>query len=96
MSLNVLEISMFAVFWRNLPASTLGFPFIIKNDGWDEHEFDSFDKALQYARDWMYNDNLELEPDQPLDYSGDGHFIEIRTINKENTNEQSREESVQV
>ena len=71
---------MFAVFWRNLPASTVGFPQIIKDDGWDNNQFTTFEEAQTYARDWMNDDDLKLEPDKPFDYSGQGHFVEIKTV----------------
>lgn len=71
---------MFAVFWRELPASTVGFPFILQGEGWDNHEFETLEAAQEYAKDWMEDDDLELYPDKPFDYSGQGHLIEIRIV----------------
>jgi len=71
---------MFAVFWRDRPASTEGFPMLLKGQGWDQHQFATFEEAHQYMQDWMDDEDLELNPNEPFDYSGQGHFVEIRAL----------------
>ena len=70
---------MFAVYWRDRPANAKSF-FLVEGDGWDNNEFATLEEAQQYVRDWMNDDDLTLEPDKPFDYSGQGHFVEIRTV----------------
>lgn len=83
-------MTKFCVFDNNKPASTVEFPQIRKCEGWDNHEFDSFPKAVAYAFSWL-GTIATTEPEDFLnggfDYSGHGDIIEIREVNNEATKE---------
>ncbi|MDE1833835.1 MAG: hypothetical protein KGH64_00695 [Candidatus Micrarchaeota archaeon] len=72
----------YRVYDNNKPASVKGFPLLAKL-GWDNHEFDTWDEAFEYAKKWLGDyDNLPetmLERTSfKVEYSGYGDYLEIR------------------
>jgi hypothetical protein len=78
---------MFAVYDCGKPASEVGYPSM-EYFGWKKHTFETFEEARSYAWKWLgiYGGSYDgktgvnLEVNKPHDYSGGGHFIEIRKI----------------
>ncbi len=70
------------VFDNGKPASMAGF-LELRHSCWATHEFDTYGQALKYAQQWLgewWDEDLDIEPNEPTDYSGYGDMIEIRKL----------------
>lgn len=67
---------MFTVYESGIPAR---YPYFNIHESWKKCSFDTFEEAFAYAQKWLgiYED-LHLELNKPVDYSGYGSTIEIR------------------
>ncbi len=71
---------MYGVYWNDQPASVVGYPEV-KGEGWENHQWSEFQKAVDYANDWLqypYTLPMEVEPD--VIYELQDNCIEIRTM----------------
>jgi len=69
----------YAVFDNEKPARH---PDHTVHKSWSNHRFGSLSEAVNYAHNWLGSagyDGLVLKPNCPVDYSGFGDTIEIRT-----------------
>lgn len=81
---------MFQVFDGNRPAdSRIWGKHLRDGSCWNNSIFSTFDEALAYARKWLGpnhggsedgKEGINLDVNQPYDYSGYGDVIEIRKI----------------
>lgn len=75
---------MFNVYDNGKPASTAGQKVLTPGNGWDNHSFHTFEKAVEYAK--LYLGEYDCLPANwdglSYDYSGYGDTIEIRHSNK--------------
>ena len=71
---------MFTVYDSGKSANNKGFPQL-KNKGWVQNSFSTLNEAIDYARNWLgeYAAICPTEPNKPVDYSGYGDMIEIRS-----------------
>ncbi len=71
----------YCVYDNGKPASAKFFPQLGEIEGWDNHKFDSWPKAVAYASMWV---GQIIQPEdllKPYDYSGYGDIIEVREEN---------------
>ena len=59
-----------------------GYPYRNVNSSWIQPPLMTFEQAQEYAKQWLgqHASLVPMYPDEKVDYSGNGDFIEIRTI----------------
>ena len=67
----------YAVYDNGRPAK---YPEVAVHSSWDNNRFDTFEEALDYARNWLgpYGEGVVLKLGVSWDYSGYGDQIVIR------------------
>lgn len=59
-----------------------GYPYHDVDPTWKHPTYKTFEEAQTYAQNWLgeYSSLCPTEPNQVIDYSGEGDTIEIREI----------------
>lgn len=73
-------MTKYQVFDNDKCADEIGFPRL-EGKGWVTSIFDTFEQATEYANKWLgqYAGEI-LKLNKPVDYSGCGDKIEIRSV----------------